>query len=64
MLHGHVETLLYHGVFVRDISTGSYLLSGAWLMYVAIDSFVFESALASVENDCIFEMTVARLTES
>ena len=64
MLHRHVEAFFYHRVLIRNVGAGSNLLIGSWLVDIAIDALVFESTLASIEDNCILKMTVSWLTES
>ena len=61
MLHGHVEALLDHGVLVGYVGSWAHNLIRAWLVDVAVESFILEPSLASVENDCVLEVFVARL---
>ena len=63
MLHWHVVALFYHWVLVRYVGPWANNWSSAWLIDVAVLSFIFETALACVEYNCILQMLVTGLAE-
>lgn len=63
MLHGHVEGLLDHGVLIIDVGTWAHVLLCSGLVVVTLESLLLESLFAGVENHCVLNVLVSRLTE-